>query len=390
MQNRRRRCGLHVHLTVFAGFAVSFAFAQTPPTATEPETSTDVAQQEVPQQETRPDVAPQVDVPEEPADEKPPSPKEVCIDEAESRAVIDRVRSSLYKITCSSATWFDGLFGNSRYVEQYRTTSGSVTVGTVWSERESFEEVLRFRVRVTFPQMNQRLHAFVGRVDREDFITESKADVYGLPSEFNRDASEETLVGIGYNEPLKKRGSFDLSTGIRVTFPLDPYVKGSYRFARPIGERDLMRLRETAFWQNSEEFGVTSRIDWDHVIGDRDLVRYTASGTFSQVSEGTRWFTNLTFFHFINTDRALAYELGANGSTDREVPLTDYGGSVVLRQRLPREWLLLELRVGVDWPRDWLYEKRHYNINAGVAIELRFGRGSSEDETPVSEKPAAN
>jgi hypothetical protein len=85
----------------------------------------------------------------------------------------------------------------------------------------------------------------------------------------------------------------------------------------------------------------------------------------------------------------LAYEFGANGSTDREVPLTDYGGSVVLRQRLPRDFLLLELRVGVDWPRDWLYEERHYNINAGVALELRFGRGSSEDETSsMPAKPA--
>jgi hypothetical protein len=327
---------------------------------------------------------PENTLPNDQQNNPPTRAREICTDQNDSRAVIDRIHSSLYKLTCSSASWFDGLFGNSRYDEDYRATHGSLTTGAQWSQRQAWQEVLRFQLRMYLPQMNRRLHAFIGRVDRNDYVTESQSDVYSLPEQFNRDINETTLVGIGYNEPLTKRGSFDFSTGVQLSIPLDPYVKGSYRFARPIGELNLLRLRETVFWQNSEQLGVTSRIDWDRAIGDRHLARYTVSGTFSQVSEGMRWFTTLTLFHFLSSDRALAYEVAANGSTDRQVPLSDYGTSVIFRQRLSRDWLLLELRGGVDFPRDFVFEERRSNLNAGIAIEMRFGGDARETHNELS------
>ncbi len=307
-----------------------------------------------------------------------PAGKILCNDDNQQHAMIDRLRSRLYKLTCSSASWFDGLFGNTRYDEDYRATHGSLTTGALWSQRKSFEKTLRYHVRMYLPQANQRLHAFVGRVDREDYVSESQPDVYGLPKVFDRDIRETNLAGIGYNEPLKKRGSFDVGTGVHLSFPLDPYVKGSYRFARPVGERNLLHLRETAFWENQEGFGVTSTLDWDHIVGDKHLLRFTTSGTFSEASEGLRWFSNFTLFQFLSGEHALAYELAANGSLDHEVPLADYGGSIVLRQRVWRDWLLLELRGGIDWPRDFLYEHRRSNLNAGLAFELRFGNEPSK------------
>jgi hypothetical protein len=381
MQNRRHSRGIRTSLLLLAAWVASGALAQTPPEAAAiPSADAPVD----PPQETAP---PDTDVPQ-PEETERPKGREICVDENYSRAVIDRLHSSLYKLTCSTASWFDGLFGDARYDEEYRSTYGSATVGALWSQRKSWEEVLRFRAKLELPQMNKRLHAFVGRVDRDDYVSESESDVYGLPEEFNRDRSEQTVVGVGYNEPLKKRGSFDLGSGVRIRFPLDPYVKGSYRFARPIGEKTLFRLRETVFWQNSEEFGVTSRIDWDRILGQKNLLRYTGSATYSQRSEGVRWFTHITLFSFLSTKRALAYELAANGSTDHEVPLTDYGASIIYRQRVWREWLLLEFRAGVDWPRDWLYEERRSNLNAGLAFELRFGRDPAQRDVDAIRNPA--
>lgn len=308
------------------------------------------------------------------------SERQTCDDGNDGGAMIDRIRSRLFRWTCSSASWFDGLFGDERYEEEYRATHGTLTTGTVWSQREQWQELIRFRARLYLPQANRRFHAFVGRVDSEDFISESQASTSGLPRVFDRQGRDSTLVGVGFNEGYKQRGSFDVSSGVRVTFPLDPYVKGSYSLAQPIGERILLRLRETAFWQSSEKFGVTSRIDWDYIVGDRHLWRSTATGTFSQVSEGVRWFAATTLYHFIAENRALAYELAANGSTDRAVPLTDYGVSLIYRQRIWRDWLLIEIRGGVDWPREFVDEQRHSNLNAGLAFELRFGQESVRDQ----------
>jgi hypothetical protein len=279
----------------------------------------------------------------------------------------------LFRFTCSTATWFDGLFGNRRYDDEYRETHGSLTAGVRWSERDSFDQLLRFRVRLYLPQFNESLYAFVGRTDREDFITDSQSDLYVLPDRFNRGTDDEVFVGFGYKEKMRKRGSFDADAGVRVRFPMDPYVKGSYRFVRPLGERNLIRLRETIFWQRSERFGTTALVEWDHILAEEYLIRWTNSGTFSQNTEGIRWYSTLTLYQLLNDERAFAYELAANGSTDRDVPLTDYGAAVIYRQRVWRDWLLIELRAGVDWPREELTEDRRTNLNGGIAFEMRYG-----------------
>lgn len=305
----------------------------------------------------------------------PTAPPDPCrVENEEFSAWIDRLHGNLFRFTCSTATWFDGLFGNRRFDDEYRETHGSVTAGMRWSERDSFDELLRFRVRLYLPQFNESLYAFIGRTDREDFITDSQSDLYVLPDRFNRGTDDEVFVGFGYKEKMRKRGSFDADAGVRVRFPMDPYVKGSYRYARPIGERNLIRLRETIFWQRSERFGTTALIEWDHILAKNYLTRWTNSATYSQNTDGVRWYSTLTLYQLLNDERAFAYELAANGSTDHEVPLRDYGAAVIYRQRVWRDWLLVELRAGVDWPREELTEERRANLNGGIAFEMRYGK----------------
>jgi hypothetical protein len=304
-------------------------------------------------------------------------------------AWIDRLHSGLYRMTCTSASWFDGLFGNRRYDEEYRATHGSVTMGTLYSERDSFEPLLRFKARLYLPQLSSRFNAFIGRTDRDDFLTETQSDLYSLPETFNRNRDDSVFLGLGYNDRMTKRGSFDADAGVRLDLPLDPYIKGSYRYTRPLGRRNLLRLRETIFWQNSEGFGSTALVEWNRVVGRDYLLRWGNSGTFSEESDGVRWYSNLTMYQLIDSQRAFAYELAYNGSTDRDVPVTDYGVAVIYRQRVWRDWLLVELRSGVDWPRFELTERRRANLNAGISFELRFGNNKGADLTAPREPPAA-
>jgi hypothetical protein len=179
---------------------------------------------------------------------------------------------------------------------------------------------------------------------------------------------------LGYNEAMKKRGSFDLDAGVRISDPIDPYVKGSYRFSRPLGEHDLLRLRETLFWQQREGFGVSTLVEWNHVFNRDNLLRWTNTAIFSENSIGMRWHSDLYLYHLVNTDRAFALELFTNGSTRLEVPLTTYGSAVIFRQRVWRKWLFLELRAGVDWPSYFSYDERRPNPNGALTFEMRFGQ----------------
>jgi len=306
----------------------------------------------------------------------PPSepPKKLCDDQADLRAWIDKLHSSLYRFSCSSVSWFDGLFGSRQFEDEYRATHGTITVGGLWSQHSGFDKTLRFRGRFYFPQITQNFNAFIGRADRNDFVDESRSELFDLPNQFNTGLDDSVFVGLGFNEKMKKRGSFDLDAGVRLSDPIDPYVKGSYRYSRPMGEKDLIRLRETIFWQQREGFGTSLLLEWNHVFNRDNLLRWTNSGLFSENSIGMRWYSDLNLYHLVNTERAIAFQVFASGNTLYEVPLANYGTAVIFRQLVWRKWLYLELRTGVDWPRDFLGEERKLNPNVALSFEMRFGQ----------------
>jgi len=318
--------------------------------------------------------APATTGPPPPADATPATDENLCGPPSASTAFIDWLHSGLFRLTCGSVSWLDGLFGDRRYDREYRATHGTVTTGALWSERDRWNEVLRIRVRVYFPQVSQRFHAFLGREDRDEYLAEEATELHGLPTQFNRNADESVFLGLGYNEPLRKHGSFDFDTGVKVRFPLNPYVKGSYRFAQKLSESDLFRFRQIVFWEHDERLGTATHIDLDHVMGSRHLLRWSGSGTFSENTEGLRWYSNIALFHLMSEARAFSYEVAADGSTDREVPLSSYGFTTVYRQRLFRQWFTMDLRAGINWPRYALAEERRSNLNASVAFELRFDK----------------
>jgi hypothetical protein len=299
---------------------------------------------------------------------------ETCKNEPPHKTFLDRLQEKLSEWTCSSASWADGLFTLRQQPYNYRSSHGEVFVGGSWGQQQDFDKVLRFRAHFNLPGVRNRWHAFVGRVDRNEFVTESAHELHPLPLAFDRNLQNSVLLGLGYEEPMKKHGAFDADVGVPIDLPIDPYAKTSYRIGLPLGESDLVRLRETVFWQKSERFGTTTRVDWDHVLGDNNLVRWTASTTRSQAIESWRWYTTLTWYQMFNPKQAMAYELGAHrNDTSLSTKVEDYSFTGIYRHNFWRTWLWLETRVGIDWPNHPLINERHSNLFGLLAFEMRFG-----------------
>ena len=299
---------------------------------------------------------------------------EHCSDKPQGPAWIDRMQAALYRSTCSTAVWFDGFFGSARFDDEYQATHGSVSVGTLWDERDHWDPSLRFRVQMDLPHMSDRFSAFVGKVDAEEFVTEQRDDFDTLPRQLGREDDDQVLFGLGYSQPRSHGGHFDVSAGTSLALPTEPYGKLTYRIAIPILERSLLRLRESVFWEESEHLGATTRIDLERLLSDDFLVRLTGSATFTQETEGVRWFSQLTLFQNLHKGRAISYQLGITAESDLDVPVTDYGLRVIYRRSIfNREWLFLELRSSITWPREDLLEDRETNLGAGVALEMMFG-----------------
>ena len=299
---------------------------------------------------------------------------DLCRDKPQGPAWIDRMQGALYKSMCSTAVWFDGFFGSARFDDEYQATHGSLAVGALWDERDHWDPSLRFRVQVDLPQMSDRFSAFVGKVDADEFVTEQRDDFDTLPRQLGREDDDKVLFGLGYSQPRGHGGHFDASVGTSLDIPTEPYAKLTYRIALPLLERNLLRLRESIFWEESEHFGATTRVDLERLLTDDFLVRLTGSATFTQETEGVRWFSQLTLYQNLHKGRALSYQVGITAESDSEVPITDYGLRVIYRRSIfNREWLFLELRSSITWPREDLLERRVSNWGAGVALEMMFG-----------------
>jgi hypothetical protein len=292
--------------------------------------------------------------------------------------MLERVRRRLTITACASSAWLDSLFGNQLHYDDYRATYGTVSAGTLWSDYDGFDPRLRFRARLQLPQWDERISAFAGRVGEEDYVSDTEGDFDALPtSQFGGVEDESVLLGLGYSSPSRTGNDFDAGVGVRVDLPLDPYAQMRYEIVRTFAENYVFRARETVFWRNSEGMGSTTRFNIDRALSDRFLVRFNNVGKYTEETDGLEWVSEVSLFQSIGARTGLAWQLYMTGITDNEVPVTRYGARLIMRKQLSMQWLFLEVRGGVGWPRRWLYEQRDPSPEAGIALEMQFGKKAS-------------
>jgi len=272
-----------------------------------------------------------------------------------------------------ASRFVDSWFRPPRGYTVYQKVYGSIAPALLYTEYDGVRTQMRFNMNFPFPMANDRLHAFIGRFDPNEFITERDEPSGAIPRTYGPPTEDQTLLGIGYHQPEKQGSRFDAGAGVRLGFPMDPYVKGSYVYERGRSESGLFGVRETLFWQNSEGAGETTRLDLEKVFDGTWLARYTISGTRSQKSEGLRGYSSILLLHGMAERRAIAFEVGADGQTEASVQLHDYGFKVAYRQGILRRWLIMEVRTSLDWPRDFIYQHRSASFGIGLGFEMMIG-----------------
>jgi hypothetical protein len=267
---------------------------------------------------------------------------------------IDRAHSGVFNAVWRSAMRMDQWFGSTANESAYMQTSGSIAPALLYDEFDGFQPRLRFQVDMPLPSINEKFHAFIGRVNRDEYVTERKPGSGAFARQYGPVEDDETLFGIRYREP-RQGGRFEADAGLRLATPLDPFVKGSWRFDKGTSERTLFSLRETLFWQNSEKFGVT------------------LSGTISERTEGVRGYAAIMALRGLPDRRAICAELFSESEFDADVPMGDYGLKLAYRNSIARDWLVLETRVSLTFPKDYSWQSREATWGVGVGLEMFFG-----------------
>lgn len=311
----------------------------------------------------------------EPVPEAEAAPDEVGCQgiELDRRRWVDWLQRSVHLSVCETALWFDRLFGGQTVYEGRDQNHGWLRVGATWDGREGTEPLARGRASLALPRMQNRLHAIVGRDDREELISEHPSERDRVPAFFGDPEDDEWLVGLGYGRARGDRDRFDYGVGARLATPIERYVKASYRHYHIYSPAILGRLRQTVFWESDDGFGMTGRYDLERILDPERLMRWRTAATWAEGSEGVRWSTGLSLYQRVGTKRAFAYEGIVRGETDHEVPLREYRLRFIYRQVLSREWLFLDVRPAVAYRREFLEEEREWVPALSIGVELQFG-----------------
>ena len=220
----------------------------------------------------------------------------------------------------------------------------------------------------------RKFHAFIGRLNPEEFITESQPSSGSIPNAFAPTPQDQTLLGLQYREPERQGARWDAGLGLPVSLPFNPYVKGGHVYAYGKPERGVLYWRQDLFYQDSQGgFGVTNRIDLQRLFGQNLLLGWTGSTTMAQRSHGWRSYSTADAIVALPERRAIDAEVSIDGSTRMPVALHDYGAKVAYRRSILREWLVLEVRSSVDWPKDYVWQDRKASWGLGAGFEMYFG-----------------
>lgn len=286
---------------------------------------------------------------------------------------VDSTHTHLYDFLWKTAMRLDGLTGSQEPAETYRQLNGSITPALLWDQFNGFKPKLRFHVNVPLPQLNDRFKAVIGRVNPDEFITERAQQSGAIARQYGPAAEDETLFGLSYRGGPNTDEGLGLGAGVRVRTPLDPYVKADYTKSFGNVSQMLVTARQTVFWEQSEHAGATSRLDLNHFLSEKALLQFSVAGTLSQRSDGLRGFAATTLLKSLAPGRALILNLGLDFETRAPVALHEFGGAVAYRRRIFRDWLILETRSSLTWPKEVVGAARSASWGLGVGVEMLLG-----------------
>ena len=69
----------------------------------------------------------------------------------------------------------------------------------------------------------------------------------------------------------------------------------------------------------------------------------------------------------------MIFRLGVESDTAKEVPLEEFGLKAAYRKSVLRDWLVLELRTSLTWPKDREEQPRKPSWGFGLGCEMYFG-----------------
>lgn len=246
----------------------------------------------------------------------------------------------------------DRYLAGDRAMAEENETFMKLQLAERWIEGGKWDPDNDLKFRLDLPATKRRYRLVL--TYRPDFDSESLAE-QTLPTSQVQSADEEKSLFAGAVRTMKNEADNwegRLQGGVKVRWPLDPFVRFNTRREVPLGANWNMIVRNGAAWFAEDGFSAKNALAFDHVLGPQLLFRSTSSLQWREEEDTLEMAQVFDLYHTLDQRRLLDYQIGVLGTSWSNPQVNVYYVSLIYRQELYRDWLYLNVVPQIAYPRE--------------------------------------
>lgn len=268
--------------------------------------------------------------------------------------------------------WLDGLFG-SGVLE--RDPEGSVLRLGLSSElkRGGLNWSPEIELQLELPRTQERFNFYLQNTVDDAFTEDDENRPVGVASAVDpgrtEERSDDFIAGFGYVEEVAEYVNFRADAGVIAQWPPNPFARMRVRRSYFLGDWQL-RLGETVFWSKDRDRGAGTEIVWQHPMTDRYFFRSDTGATYLQRQDEVFYSHEFLITNRLGPREALLYRWAFYSQSSKGTPFTRVVYELRWRRPIYKDWVLMELRPGFDFPQEENFEMQS---RVFLTIEALFG-----------------
>jgi hypothetical protein len=264
----------------------------------------------------------------------------------------------------------DMFFGEDRIYEEATRTYLQARGSVIYGRGGEFEYDGKFRAKVDLPQLKRKANLVFESDDEGD----SAADFDRIASESKlgdelQDQDFSAALQIVFTE--RERWNFSVRPGVKLSDPIETFIKLRFRRNQPVGEKWLSRGTVEVGFYSERGWENEYKLDFERDVGSDNFFRSTSTVLWREDFPGNQLLGQaFQLTHFIDRRQLVSFEVSTSAETRPNLHDMSYFSSIRYRRNIHRGWLFLEIKPQVTWERVNDFEADPALV---LSLEVLFG-----------------
>lgn len=239
-----------------------------------------------------------------------------------------------------------------------------ITNDLSWDQINQGTEELRPRLKIDVPTASKRLRLLI----ENDSPEQRSAVQEAIPNLRTADNERTTVIGLGTGlDDWAKDWRKSLQAGVRVAWPVDPYVRFIARRKWELANHWDMSSYNRVAWFERDGYSAKSELIFGQPLAPRWRLEFPTDVSWREDRDYLEFAESANLIHVLDTRSAITYSTGLTGTGFQGPQITGYFVSADYRRNISRRLIFMDLIPVVAFPKEY-----GFNPRAGFTFRLEF------------------